>query len=320
MAGLTQRKNAAVDGKSNVNCDETSSSKTYIGDNGHNTNDLAALMNDMTDRHNNNSNGATTSTSNGSVSQQNGSILLVKENNNNKAATNGTTSVPTAANSKGKSLKERSEIPYSFYITFGTIISLQYFGGLYSDSAMLRSWYTSLYQSIITLTELVRYSQVILLSPPLSSSPTTTTSTTTTTISTWKEYTFVLTIWCVVILPLVYVFFVAPFFAGFWTGRKSKRHVFHRYMGLCYLIHYVLAWIEFFTNPGSSKTSYLCHIIAVMGKIYILFFFVFVVALKNIIAKRQAAFLVSYTSSPLSFDQEYCKVLRPTFHSRYYPN
>ena len=238
MAGLTQRKTtsiASADNKNNANIENGTPSST--------------INYDDKDHHQNvYPNGTASANDSGTSSRK------------------ATTSIPTAANSKGKSLKDRSAIPYSFYVTFGTIIGLQYFGGLYDTSATLRSWYTSLYQSIITLLQLVQYSQKTILSPPSVSSTTTVSSTNSTT---WKEFLFVLSLWCVVILPLIYVFFIAPFRAGFWTGRKSNRHMFHRYMGLCYLIHYVLAWIEFFTNPASSKTSYLCHIIAVMGKVFI---------------------------------------------------
>jgi hypothetical protein len=195
----------------------------------------------------------------------------------NKDSTSGTATVPTAANSKGKSLKERSQIPYSFYVTFGTILSLQYGGGLYTYTT-LQSWYQSLLQSIYTMIDLLHYSRTVfasLLSSFIRTTGTTVLSNNNSTTNipqiTTMEYIFVVTLWIVVILPLLYVFFIAPYRAGFWTGRKSTRHVFHRYMGLCYLIHYVLAWIEFFNHTSTSKTSYLCHIIAVMGKGFLYF-------------------------------------------------
>ena len=256
MAELTQRKSAAIGSTSDTN------------GNSNNTKGDGTLSSSST---NNNDKGHRNGSSNGTTSVNDSSKTSVTTNN---TTTTTATTVPTAANSKGKSLKERSAIPVSFYITFGTILGLQYFGGVYDDTATLRSWYMSLYESILTLIQLVRYSQTILLSPPSSSASTTT----------WREFGFVATLWGVVILPLVYVFFIAPFRAGFWTGRKSRRHVFHRYMGLCYLLHYVLAWIEFFTNPTSSKTSYLCHIIAVMGKVFILIEVCFVWLLHHFIA------------------------------------
>ena len=283
MAGLTQRKSTAI-GSTNVSNGTSSSFKT-------------------TDDHHS-SNGDSSHNNNGGT-YPNG-VAAVKDSNNKTSA------VPTAANSKGKTLKERSEIPYSFYVTFGTIISLQFFGGLYG-TATLRSWYTSLYESIITLVQLVRYSQTIIRSPPSWSATATTAATTT-----WNEYLFVLTIWAVVILPLVYVFFIAPFGAGFWTGRRSNRHMFHRYMGLCYLVHYVLAWIEFFTNPKSSQTSYLCHIIAVMGNVYIIG--CWLVSICRLVANELFCFCFTIIHHPSIFVQASYKVHRPTFRSRYCPN
>lgn len=162
--------------------------------------------------------------------------------------------IPTAANSKGKSLAQRSQIPYSFYVTFGTILSLEYFGGLYTY-ATLQSWYQSLAQSTVVIGELLQYATDVLQSPfrrDAASSVDT------------KDVLFVAVL-LAFLLPLFYVFFVAPFRAGFWTGKKTKRHQFHRYMGLSYLVHYVLAWIEFFQFTASSQTSLLCHVIAVMG-------------------------------------------------------
>ena len=286
MAGLTQRKSTAIGSTKNVSNGTSSSFKTT--DDHHSSNGDSS--------HNNSNNGGT---------YPNG-VDAVKDSNNRTSA------VPTAANSKGKTLKERSEIPYSFYVTFGTIISLQFFGGLYG-TATLRSWYTSLYESIITLVQLVRYSQTIIRSPPSWSATATTAATTT-----WNEYLFVLTIWAVVILPLVYVFFIAPFRAGFWTGRKSNRHMFHRYMGLCYLVHYVLAWIEFFTNPKSSQTSYLCHIIAVMGNVYIIG--CWLVSICRLVANELFCFCFTIIHHPSIFVQASYKVHRPTFRSRYCPN
>jgi hypothetical protein len=172
-----------------------------------------------------------------------------------KSSSNG--NIPTAANSKGKTLAERSQIPYSFFVTFGTIISLEYFGGLYSYTT-ITSWYTSLYQSTIMVGQLLYYTGNVLLSPFQSKN-----DGVTTTATSQMDFIYVCAL-LLALLPLLYVFFIAPFNAGFWTGRKSKRHLFHRYMGLSYLIHYVLAWVEFFMFD-TSKTSYLCHIIAVMG-------------------------------------------------------
>jgi hypothetical protein len=171
-------------------------------------------------------------------------------------SSNDSESVPTAANSKGKSLAQRSQIPYSFYVTFGTIVSLEFFGGLYTF-ATLQSWYQSLSQSAVMMGELLQYSADVLLSPFRRDGSTSVETS-------WKDVLYVAAV-LLFVIPLFYVFFVAPFRAGFWTGKKTKRHQFHRYMGLSYLIHYVLAWVEFFRFTSTSQTSLLCHVIAVMG-------------------------------------------------------
>jgi hypothetical protein len=188
---------------------------------------------------------------NGSSPENGDSQHLSGSNNNSENE-----AIPTAANSKGKTLAQRSQIPYSFYVTFGTIVSLEYFGGLYTY-ATLHSWYQSLLQSAVMLGDLFQYSVVVLLSP-LQRDGNVEGETS------WKDVLFVSTV-LLLLVPLFYVFFVAPFRAGFWTGKKTKRHQFHRYMGLSYLIHYVLAWVEFFLFTASSQTSLLCHVIAVMG-------------------------------------------------------
>jgi hypothetical protein len=63
-----------------------------------------------------------------------------------------------------------------------------------------------------------------------------------------------------------YVLLWRPFRAGLWTGRRARRHKFHRYMGLAYLVQYFCAWIEFFVHyERGGATSYLPHFIAVNG-------------------------------------------------------
>lgn len=190
-------------------------------------------------------------------------LNLVMLNGAPAAAANG---------SKGKSLAERSEIPYSFMITFGTVLGLQYFSGMW-QWATLDSWYASLKTSSVTTVALLDYARSLAATgwneglvvvrntkiPATAAAP-----------PSWIEYVSTFTI-CALCASLFYVFFVAPFAAGMWTGRKARRHKFHRYMGLAYLIHYVLAWVEFFTNYGAAKNSYLCHIVAVIGMFIFLF-------------------------------------------------
>jgi hypothetical protein len=167
---------------------------------------------------------------------------------------------PKAANSKGKSLAERSQIPSSFLVTFGTILGLQCASGMWTAETLQR-WCNSLHESALTGRALLIGSTRQLLQLDTNSSTAGAGSTAVVTADRVK--TALIAVSCA---ALFYVFFVAPFMAGLWTGRKARRHKFHRYMGLSYLIHYVLAWIEFFTNyEGSAKSSYLCHVIAVHG-------------------------------------------------------
>lgn len=156
---------------------------------------------------------------------------------------------PTAAMSKGKSLKDRSKIPPSFAVTFGTILGLQCFSGMWQLST-LESWISSLQYSFIELATLTMNAiQVVFGQAPAGS------------LFQYAQ-TIILTTFCGF---LAYVFFVAPALAGLWTGRKARRAVFHRYMGLSYLIHYMLACVELLTNYTAAKNSYLGHIVAVTG-------------------------------------------------------
>lgn len=158
---------------------------------------------------------------------------------------------PSAAMSKGKSLRERSKIPPSFAVTFGTILGLQCFSGMWRIST-LQSWYTSLWDSTIQLGEVTMNAFQVALG--LTGTP----------VGMFQyAKTVVVTSFC---LFLGYVFLVAPALAGLWTGRKARRAVFHRYMGLSYLIHYVLACAELCLNYGAAKHSYLTHIVAVTGR------------------------------------------------------
>jgi hypothetical protein len=167
---------------------------------------------------------------------------------------------PSADMSRGKSLRERSKIPPSFVVTFGTILGLQCCSGMWHRST-LDSWYTSLRDSTVQLGKLTTSA----INVTFGMQRATTTDQATDELRSWIQYaqTVLITIFCGV---LAYVFFVAPALAGLWTGRKARRAVLHRYMGLSYLIHYVLACVELITNYGAAKNSYLCHVVAVTGR------------------------------------------------------
>lgn len=161
---------------------------------------------------------------------------------------------PTAAMTKGKSLKDRSKIPYSFAVTFGTILGLQYAAGVWSEES-IRSWGDSLRQSSVRLVEMARYPMDLFLGGKYDK------------VTGWHygQTAFL----AAFALFLFYVFFVAPAMKGLWTGSgngKKSRAMFHRYSGLTYLIHYVLAGVEMATlYESSGKTSLLTHIVAVIG-------------------------------------------------------
>lgn len=161
-----------------------------------------------------------------------------------------------------KSLQERSKIPNSFYVTFGTIVGLQYFSGMWRLETLQR-WYISLKDSSFTVGALLVYTRDFLITA-LSKSNTTTTLH-------WTEYVQTTAI-ATMCLFLFFVFVVAPARAGFWTGRRARRHLIHRYMGISFLVHYALAWVEYFTNYEQSRSSYLIHIVALNGKLLFSFY------------------------------------------------
>jgi hypothetical protein len=158
--------------------------------------------------------------------------------------------------SKGKTLQERGRIPYSFFVSFGGIFGLQYLSGMWSRETV-ESWYSSVVTSANTLKNLLGYTRDLTkdaIEEVSGDAPQ----------HHWTEYCRTAVIF-LISLSLIYVFFVAPFMAGLWTGRKARRHKFHRYMGLAYLIQYTLAAVEFFTNYDAARSSYLRATIAFTG-------------------------------------------------------
>jgi len=69
------------------------------------------------------------------------------------------------------------------------------------------------------------------------------------------------------VVSILYVLFIAPFMGGFWTGKRSTKHLIHRYMGLAYLTQYALAWVELTRNYDSYEGSFLPATIALNGLI-----------------------------------------------------
>jgi hypothetical protein len=168
-------------------------------------------------------------------------------------------------NGKGKSFKDRSQIPPSFYVVLVTTIGLHYFSGIYSMST-IESYKNSIVTSAVATTNLLQYVKDLAMTLIVGNENSTVIPNGTDTASMNMEYARV-GIMVAISLSLFYVFFVAPFLAGFWTGKRTRKAVLHRYMGLAYLIQYTFAWVEFFTNYHPYRATYLCHFVAVNGKL-----------------------------------------------------
>lgn len=82
----------------------------------------------------------------------------------------------------------------------------------------------------------------------------------------WKEPAFAL-LMSGLVGCILYVLIGAPLKAGLWTGRKAKRHVAHRYMGLLFLVQYGAAWAHFLSDYEDSTSSFITHFISLNGKI-----------------------------------------------------
>jgi hypothetical protein len=152
---------------------------------------------------------------------------------------------------KRKSLKERSAIPNSMYVVYGTIFSLQYFGGMWSLETPI-SWYSSMTTSAASFYEWMGYTRDLTKSAAEGEH------------HDWKEYatTGIIGLFG---LSVFYVFVIAPLMAGSWNP-TTKKHKLHRYAGLTYLTQYFLAWVEFCTNyTDGAASSYLPHFIALNG-------------------------------------------------------
>lgn len=148
------------------------------------------------------------------------------------------------------SLKERSKIPFSFYISVSSAVLLQFCSGMWTMDTLL-SLLRSYSESIKTTGDLVRSACDTLAHP--------------TDAKEVAQTVFVL----LGILSIAYVFLIAPAMAGLWSYPKARKHKTHRFMGLFFLAQYSLAWVEFFTNykgsSGLGGTSYIPHAVALNG-------------------------------------------------------
>jgi hypothetical protein len=154
---------------------------------------------------------------------------------------------------KRKSLKERSRIPPSIYITGVTVLLLQYCSGLWKIETFQR-WYNSMKTSAETTVEFMGFSRDLMQAAVKGE------------VSQPAELLKAAVV-CALTLSLGYVFVWAPFRAGMWTGTKARKQMFHRYMGLLYLVMYFFAWVEFGTNyENGAQNSILPHFIAINGE------------------------------------------------------
>lgn len=154
-----------------------------------------------------------------------------------------------------QSLEERSRVPLSFYVTVGTVLSLQYVAGYWTVDSLI-SWKDSMvfgaYQTRDALIYLRTLMESVAMGEPID----------------MKEVA-VAVIATFLIASTLYVLIVAPLMAGFWTGPRTSRHKIHRYMGLAFLTQYFLAWVEFVSkyNDPTAEDSIIPHFIALNGLI-----------------------------------------------------
>lgn len=160
-------------------------------------------------------------------------------------------SLSKEAPKKKLSLKDRSKIPNSFYLTLGIIATAHLCGGIWSIST-LENWYNSMKEAGTATRDILAYLRDLTADAFQGK------------VDNWADFSkaFIFTF---LVGSLMYVLFVAPFRAGFWTGPGSRKHKMHRYMGLSYLIQYFAAWIHYVTNYESARLSYLPHFIALNG-------------------------------------------------------
>jgi hypothetical protein len=152
-----------------------------------------------------------------------------------------------------KTLKDRSKIPYSFYVTLTVILTAHYVLGLWSVHT-LQNWKESMVHAGGATRDAMVYLRLLMERVVDTHSSTD-----------WKEVATA-AIATTLIGTALYVLIGAPLRAGFWTGSRSTKHMIHRYMGMAYLLQYFAVWIEFVTNyDHHAADSVLPHFIAVNG-------------------------------------------------------
>lgn len=153
---------------------------------------------------------------------------------------------------KPVSLKDRSKIPNSFYLSVSLILTSHLCGDIWSQHVVL-NWVESMRNAGEIIWNVLIHMQNLANDAARGK------------IENWVEFGQVC-IFTGLVGSLLYVLFVAPLRAGFWTGSGSSKHKVHRYMGLAYLIQYFAAWTQYLANYESAKGSYLPHFIALNGR------------------------------------------------------
>jgi hypothetical protein len=154
---------------------------------------------------------------------------------------------------KPLTLAERGAIPNSLYVSLIVIGMLEGCSGMYTLDT-LRSWWSSITTSIRTVHSLLEYEKDLMQSVFSGE------------FREPKEY-LQASIVTILAGSILWVLIGKPMSAGLWTGERASRHKMHRYMGLCFLIQYALAWVEFITNyEGAGEFSFIPHTVALNGR------------------------------------------------------
>jgi hypothetical protein len=185
------------------------------------------------------------------------SELMAPTNASASPTAKDSTQVPTSSSSKGKTMEDRTRIPSSAGIIFGYTFFLHFLTRFFSIET-LQAWWHSMSTSAATSVRLLKESLAMFVPATVAGD--------TIKESTTSGYARTATI-LLVVFSLVYVFFVAPFRAGMWTGPRAARHRFHRYAGLLYLFMYTAAWVEYITDYDYfNEHSVLLRSIAINGR------------------------------------------------------
>lgn len=154
---------------------------------------------------------------------------------------------------KGKSLRDRSRVPASFYIAAACLFGSHIIIGFYSLETLV-NWKESMVHAGCATRDGLVYIRTLMKSVYKG------------TVAEWSEVLTAAIFTCLIASTLT-LLIGAPLRAGFWTGPRTRKHIVHRYMGMAFLIQYAAAWVEYITNYDHAKDSVLLHFIAVNGLI-----------------------------------------------------